>query len=646
MYIENVESLDSSSVLSSELFDELFSLPTEVERIEASLPIMEKAKKLNVKSAWDKLYKAREKEFKQWEKEQKALAKKNETNKTPNVTNFKTLKDKQLVCGDWVADDNGIWIHTDKGISLACYHPIYPVRILRNSETKKYKVELEYVVRGVIRRTLVDREVIASPRSIIKLANDSVMVTSINAPFLVKFLSDIESYNSDLIVEYASTSRLGWIKDIDSNGETARKFLPYDKKDIIFDNESAFTRLFNSVKAVGNRDKWFKVVKDIRARGQIEVLINMAASLASILVEPCGALPFIVSLWGGTGIGKTVVLMLATSIWANPEEGAYMTDAKATAVAMEVRLNVLNSLPMLIDDMAQVKNQYDEDFSQLIYRWCAGIGKDRSNQNMGLQATTSWHNCTITNGERSLVDETTQGGAINRVIDIESDGSVLFDGEEGNKVAQILKSNYGWLGGEFVEIIEQLGDEVTDIYGGFIKKIKEITKDSPKEDKQINPMALILSADYISEKYIYQDGITLDIEKCCSYLKNKGEVSEHKRAYEYIKGFIASNGKTFISATGDEVMSPSTNGKWIDDNTIAIIGSTFDKIMKQGNFQSKAFLSWAAKQGLIDTDNQGNFKKLKKIDGVPVRCVILSIRDENYDKPIDFEDIDLSDIPF
>lgn len=646
MYIENVESLDSSSVLSSELFDELFSLPTEVERIEASLPIMEKAKKLNVKSAWDKLYRAREKEFKQWEKEQKALAKKNETNKTPNVTNFKTLKDKQLVCGDWVADDNGIWIHTDKGISLACYHPIYPVRILRNSETKKYKVELEYVVRGVIRRTLVDREVIASPRSIIKLANDSVMVTSINAPFLVKFLSDIESYNSDLIVEYASTSRLGWIKDIDSNGETARKFLPYDKKDIIFDNESAFTRLFNSVKAVGNRDKWFKAVKDIRAKGQIEVLINMAASLASILVEPCGALPFIVSLWGGTGIGKTVVLMLATSIWANPEEGAYMTDAKATAVAMEVRLNVLNSLPMLIDDMAQVKNQYDEDFSQLIYRWCAGIGKDRSNQNMGLQATTSWHNCTITNGERSLVDETTQGGAINRVIDIESDGSVLFDGEEGNRVAQILKSNYGWLGGEFVEIIEQLGDEVTDIYGGFIKKIKEITKDSPKEDKQINPMALILSADYISEKYIYQDGITLDIEKCCSYLKNKGEVSEHKRAYEYIKGFIASNGKTFISATGDEVMSPSTNGKWIDDNTIAIIGSTFDKIMKQGNFQSKAFLSWAAKQGLIDTDNQGNFKKLKKIDGVPVRCVILSIRDENYDKPIDFEDIDLSDIPF
>ncbi len=645
MYLENVNDLDSSTILCPELFDELFSLTSEVERIEASIPIMEKAKKLNVKSAWDKIYKAREKEYKELIKKQKALAIHN-SNKESNLTNFKTLKDKQLKCGDWIADDDGIWIHTDKGATLASYHPIYPVRILRNSETGKYKVELEYIVRGVLRRALVDRDVIASPRNILKLANDSVMVTSINAPFMVKFLSDIESKNPDLIVEYASTSRLGWIKDTDSTGETVRKFLPYDKKDIIFDNESAFTRLFNSVKAVGSRDKWYSTIKEIRQKGQIEVLINMAASLASILVEPCGSLPFIVSLWGGTGIGKTVVLMLATSIWANPEEGAYMTDAKATAVAMEVRLNVLNSLPMTIDDMAQVKNQYDEDFSQLIYRWCAGIGKDRSNQNLGLQATTTWHNCTITNGERSLVDETTQGGAVNRVIDIESDGSVLFDGEEGNRIAQILKNNYGWLGSEFVEVVEQLGDEIDNIYRDFIKKIKDITKDSPKEDKQINPMALILSADYISEKYIYKDGITLDIEKCCSYLKNKGEVSEHKRAYEYIKGFIASNGKTFISATGEEALSPSVNGKWIDENTIAIVGSTFDKIMKQGNFQSKAFLSWASKQGLIETDNKGNFKKLKKIDGVPVRCVILSIVDENYDKPIDFEDISLSDIPF
>lgn len=647
MYIENVKDLDSSTVLSPDLFEELFALPSEIDRTRTYLKILDRAKELNVKVAFDKLYKSYEKEFKKIEKAQKVIELREQSDvvKQQNVTNFSTLK-TQFECGDWNADDNGIWIHTEKGQAYACYHPVYPTRILRNSETNKYKIELEYIVRGKLRKTLVDREMIVTPQKIVKLANDSIQVNSINAPYLVKFLTDVEAKNPDLIVEYASTSRLGWVQDSDDTGEKVYRFLPYDKEDIVFDNESVFNSLFNSVKAVGNRDKWYETVKGIRAKKQTEVLINMAASLASVLVEPCIQLPFIVSLWGGTGIGKTVVLMLATSIWANPEEGAYMTDAKATAVAMEVRLNVLNSLPMTIDDMAQVKNQYDEDFSQLIYRWCAGKGKDRSNQHLGLNQMTSWHNCTITNGERSLVDETTQGGAVNRVIDIESDGSVLFNGEDGNRVAKILKENYGWLGSEFVEVIEELGfEEIRKIVNNFVNEINKITEGS-KEDKQIMPMALILSADYISEKYIYKDGITLDINKCCGYLKNKGEVSEHKRAYEYIKGFIASNANLFMSVDGDSTYSNSTYGKWLDNDTVAIVGTVFDKAIKQGGFQSKAFLSWANKQGLIETDNRGTFKKAIRINGVLVRCVILFIKDENYDVPQDFSDVDLSDIPF
>ena len=79
---------------------------------------------------------------------------------------------------------------------------------------------------------------------------------------------------------------------------------------------------------------------------------------------------------------------------------------------------------------------------------------------------------------------------------------------------------------------------------------------------------------------------------------------------------------------------------------MAIVGTVFDKAIKQGGFQSKAFLSWANKQGLIETDNRGTFKKAIRINGVLVRCVILSIKDENYDVPQDFSDVDLSDIPF
>lgn len=639
MYLESVESLNEDILLSDELFEELFLLERESERIRAFYELQKRAKLVGCKTMFTKIYNARMKEF-------KAACK--EVGELQNMTEFSVLEDNQLVCGDWIADDGGVWIHTDKGRALASYHPIFPTRILRNAETGTYKVELSFVVRGHRRTVLVDREDISSPTKILKLANASVQVTSVNAPLLVKFLCDLESLNADIIEEVSSTSRLGWIEDVDDEGQGVRKFLPYDK-DVVFDNELNTKALFDSIKQVGNRDTWYDTISNIRSRKQIEVLINLASSFASVLVEPCGALPFIVSLWGGTGIGKTVVLMIATSVWANPGEGQYMTDAKATATAMEIRLNILNSLPMTLDDMAQIKNQQDEDFSQLIYRWCAGKGRDRSNVNLGLNKLTSWRNCTITNGERSLVDETTQGGAVNRVIDIESDGTVLFSGEDGNRVANTLRDNFGFAGRDFVQVIEKIGfEEIKTIMDKYYRMIKDIADEQgcEKEDKQVMPMALILTADELTEKYLFKDGVRLDPHKCCSFLKNKGEVNEHKRAYEYLKGFIISNSYKFKQNEDEtsNAIDKEMYGFWKTSDRVVIIGQIFDRVMKQGSFQSRAFLSWAKKCGLIQTDKNGNPKKLVKVNGSPVRCVVLDMVD--LDEESEFVEVEPEDIPF
>ena len=302
---------------------------------------------------------------------------------------------------------------------------------------------------------------------------------------------------------------------------------------------------------------------------------------------------------------------------------------------------------MTLDDMAQIKNQQDEDFSQLIYRWCAGKGRDRSNVNLGLNKLTSWRNCTITNGERSLVDETTQGGAVNRVIDIESDGTVLFSGEDGNRVANILRDNFGFSGRDFVQVIEELGfDEIKNIMDKYYKMIKDIAQEHgcEKEDKQIMPMALILTADELVEKYLFKDGIRLDPHKCCSFLKNKGEVNEHKRAYEYIKGFVISNSYKFKQNEDEtsNAIDKEMYGFWKTSDRVVIIGQIFDRVMKQGSFQSRAFLSWAKKERLIQTDKNGNPKKLVKVNGSPVRCVVLDMI--GLDEESEFVETD--EIPF
>ena len=45
-----------------------------------------------------------------------------------------------------------------------------------------------------------------------------------------------------------------------------------------------------------------------------------------------------------------------------------------------------------------------------------------------------------------------------------------------------------------------------------------------------------------------------------------------------------------------------------------------------GNFSYKAFMNWADKQGVIQTDGK-NHTKLKKIDKKPVRCVFLQLNE-------------------
>ena len=607
MYLEHIEKLDRDSLLSEEVLQELFGVDDAYLMEKYRQDLTARAAELKCKTDFTRLYQAYRKEIKK--------ANLQFSDKPSNITEF----DEQPTfrCGSWIATEDGVSVLGERGRIVACPHPIYIKRILINAETGIHKAEICFKVRGKWRSCFIDRKSIASRSGILALADNGVQITSENAAQLVQFLAELEAWNPEDIKEQTSTSRLGWIGDV---------FMPYGNE-VVFDNEQNLLSLFNSIKQVGSRQKWYEAIKRIRKKRRIEVLVYIAASLGSVLVEPVGALPFVVDLWGETGKGKTVALMVATSIWADPNEGAYMTDAKATNTAMEVRLNVLNSLPMTLDDMAQIKNQYDEDFSSLVYRWCAGKGRDRSNKELGINKLTSWHNCILTNAEHSLVTETMQGGAINRIIDIEMDGAIF---ENGNEVADLVRHNYGFCGREFVEQVQLLGfEEIRRIQREYVEKIQEYAKEqgNEKEEKQVLPMSIILAADEIAEKYLFQDGIRLDLGQCCYLLKNKGEVSEHQRAYQFLKETIATNPSKFAN---DPDSKTEQWGIFLEgDQYAVIVGKIFDRLMKEAGFQSKAFLSWAKKNGVIKTDPEDHPKVVTKINGCSVRCVLLNMDTEN-----------------
>ncbi len=630
-----IAELNKETILDDEIFFEVYEEKDIIQQARLILTLTEKAKELGVKQSFDLMLKA-------FSKSKKSYNAKN----GGNYTNFGD-EYPQLYTGGWMADETGISVLTQFGEKTACSHPVLPVKTLINAETGYVKVVLAFKVRNRWKEVIVDKETISSNNRIVNLAKHGIRVTSENARALVQYLADIESMNDSIIPEQLSTSKLGWL---------GKGFVPYDTS-VIFDNDDALSGAFKSIRQSGSYVKWLEMMHAIRKSNRMEPKIYIAGALASPLLHKFDALPFIINNHGKTGKGKTVTLMIATSVWADPTEGKYWIKSKANEIALEARLDFLNHLPLAIDDFSEIQKKIKDDFSGYVYSLCSGGGKERSNTNIGLQRQRYWKNIILTNSERSLISDTMQGGAINRIIEFESeDGNIFGDISESAAVVSTVKEHYGHAVEEFIEIISEMDQrELKDILKGFQDKIYARAKELgvEKEDKQILPMSILLTADKIATERIFEDGEYLDFDTCFDMLKNKEEVSEEERAYSFIMSDIAIHHNNFVP----DIYGSYKGEVWgcIENGYAIIQPNIFKSMCDRGNFSGKSFLSWADRNGLLlkGNDRQSRDTKLKKINGKPVRCVFIKMdqdqeeSEENADEESDFRTIDEQErLPF
>jgi len=627
--------LTAESILSDEVLTEVFDEEDEIYKARLLLSLTDRAKELGVKIKFENLVKAYNKVLKETQK-----ARRDKEVQQRSYDNYTQFGEDYPVyyCGNWVADAQGVRTYTILGEQLACYHPIVPVQRLKNAETKKEKVKLAFRKGYRWEEIIVDKEVIASAGKIVSLAPLGVSVTSETAKALVRYLSDIENYNLGMIGIQVSTAKMGWF-----DGD----FIPYTEN-TVFDGETRFKDVFDSIAERGNYDTWLALVKETRRTGRIEPLIYMAGSFASVLLESLDILPFILNVWGDTGKGKTVSVMMAASIWASPKEGMFMADSTDTPTSLEIRCDVLNDLPLVLDDLSKRARKYGmEEVTDLIYMLCAGKGKGRSDTNLSLRKTTSWRNIILSNIERPLSSDSMRGGAINRVVDVEMEDGDIFP--DGNRVVSILKENYGFCGKEFIRIVQDIGkDAIKAMQRGFYDQILQIADEQgvQKESKQMLPLSAILTADKIATEHIFMDGIYLDVKKCVGYLKSRDEVSEHTRAYEYIQSEVAINTAKFKPDPGIGYKGEIWGAFDTKTGCVCINPNAFARIAKSGNFDVKAFCSWAIKNDLMETDVKGKkTAKNKRIGGVNMRCYWIKIPWEEEND--DFVEIDEQmELPF
>lgn len=515
-------------------------------------------------------------------------------------------QDMELFSGEYICDETGVFVHDKFGYEQnICRHPIMPVQRLCNVDSGEERLKLAYKKGKLWRSIVVEKSALASSSGILQLAANGIMVNSENAKSLSTYLLEMEQLNYDLIPEQKSVGRLGWISD--------HGFSPY-VDDLVFDGETNFKHIFSAVKSSGSREAWVNVMRNLRSEKSPGRLF-LAASFASVILEPCGLLPFFLHAWGGTETGKTVGLMIAASVWACPKIGEYVTTFNSTIVGQEMTASFLNSLPMCIDELQIQSSAGIRDFDRIIYQLTEGVGRTRGAKTGGLQRMNTWRNCIITNGEHPISNSSSGGGAVNRVIEFECDEKVYSDLVG---ICAVISQNYGFAGREFVEFLQQDGmfEAVNAIQKEYYRELLK----SDSTDKQAASASAILAADAIATELIFKDGNNLTVSDLEKIMTKKAEVNVNQRALEFVYELAERNPNRFKANEFGDYQGEVWGKK--EDDCIYFIKSVFDREMANAGFNSTAFLAWAKRMGYIDSDPGRRTKKAWILGGsVNTVCV-------------------------
>lgn len=594
--------ITKTSEFEDEMFMEILEMSDQIERQKYIEAVRKKTTEVGRRREFDNLLKA-------WIQQHAQLIKQAES----NVTQF-TDAPLVLKCGKYKADDTGVKVAevTKAGEIItytACPHPILPVERMVNIDTDTEKARLMFFKDGRWRSLCVDCNTIFNKSKISELADRGIIVTSENAKDLVKYLAEVVSLNAEEIPLYRSIGRLGWIE---------KEFAPY-AENVKYDGDLDFQNVYDCVQEQGEFDIWLEHMEELRRYKEIKIML--ATSLASPLIEKVGALPFVLHLWGKTGFGKTVSLMIASSVWGNPDYGKLTRSMNMTANAMARTASFLYSIPFCADELQQIKDRWG-NYDNLIMYLCEGVDRGRAKARGGVEQLATWRNAFIFTGEEPVTKNNSGGGVKNRCIEIEVKEQIITN---GNKTATIVKENYGHAGKKFIEYIQKIPD--AEIQKTYKEIYNEIMGKVDTTEKQAYSMALILLADKYARESVLMHFKPLSIDDVKEYLTSAKSVDLSERAFDWLLGWIAENAIRFEEGNDNK---GAIWGRFEKDGSVLINKNVLLRAMNEQGFDFDACKKDWAKNGRLIKNGRGKFAHNTHCCGIRANFIKINPKETDF----------------
>jgi len=179
-----------------------------------------------------------------------------------------------------------------------------------------------------------------------------------------------------------------------------------------------------------------------------------------------------------SGTGKSLTLELAASVWGHPTK--YRVSKSTSDVAMQQRLGLLNSLPLISDEITNKNRKDFEWIPGFIFDVSEGQGKERmeSGANKERENTTYWKSMALLSSNTHVMDYLTGArkhsseGEIRRVLEQTMTDVIRWESEE-IAALQLLKTNYGVAGQLYTQYLVDNPEEVQKVMASVHEELKK-----------------------------------------------------------------------------------------------------------------------------------------------------------------------------
>lgn len=497
-------------------------------------------------------------------------------------------------------------------MTVVCQSPVVITKRLENFDDGTEKIELSFFRDGKWKRIIASRSSVFNRTSVIKYADSGLPISSSSAAELVAYLSDYENANVNKIPLVKSIARVGWVDKY--------SFFPYVKeKEIIFESESSeIGGIIEATIPHGSIETWKKYALDARKNPFARFILS--ASFASPLLKLLDSRVFFIHIWHDSQSGKTAAIKFAISVWGNPSK--LMGSFNATSVGLERMAGILKHLPFAIDEL-QVVNDRRLSAEKIVYSLGNGYGRVPGNKTGGMQNIPTWQNIMLTSGEQPISNESSNDGAITRVLELY--GRPVDDVGFAHDLHIVSKDHYGLAGEQFIKyIINNVNERCAKQDYDRISKetAKKCGFEAPKA--QLDSVSMVCLGDYYSSISIFNteknqawsEAIELGTEilENCKELQKAGTVD---RAWDFVTGWIASNKNRFVHD------STPCYGK-IEKDKVYIIPNILRQALSENSFDYSKITRGFKERKLFETkiDSKGHSKMQvqKWINGINQRC--------------------------